>query len=43
MTMTLVARAFERVGDNAIDVGEQTAFVVTGLLREFTTPVTVSS
>ena len=35
MTMTLVARAFERVGDNAIDVGEQTAFVVTGLFREF--------
>jgi phosphate transport system protein len=35
MTMTLAARAFERVGDNAIDVGEQTAFVVTGLFREF--------
>lgn len=35
MTMTLVARAFERVGDNAVDVGEQTAFVVTGLFREF--------
>lgn len=37
MTMTLAARAFERVGDNAIDVGEQTAFVVTGLFREFST------
>jgi phosphate transport system protein len=36
MTMILVARAFERVGDNAVDIGEQTAFVVTGLLREFT-------
>jgi phosphate transport system protein len=35
MTMTLVARAFERVGDNAVDIGEQTAFVVTGLFREF--------
>ena len=35
MTMTLVARAFERVGDNAVDVGEQTAFVSTGLFREF--------
>jgi phosphate transport system protein len=35
MTMTLVARAFERVGDNAVDVGEQTAFVATGLFREF--------
>ena len=35
MTMTMVARAFERVGDNAVDIGEQTAFVVTGLFREF--------
>jgi len=35
MLMTLVARAFERVGDNAVDIGEQTAFVVTGLFREF--------
>jgi phosphate transport system protein len=35
MTMTLVARAFERVGDNAVDVGEQVAFIVTGLFREF--------
>lgn len=38
MTMALVARAFERVGDNAIDIGEQTAFVVTGRFREFTDP-----
>jgi phosphate transport system protein len=30
MHMTLVARAFERIGDNAVDIGEQTAFVVTG-------------
>jgi len=36
MTMLLVARALERVGDNAVDIGEQTAFVVTGLFREFT-------
>lgn len=35
MLMTLVARAFERIGDNAVDIGEQTAFVVTGLFREF--------
>jgi phosphate transport system protein len=35
MTMTLVARCFERIGDNAVDIGEQTAFVVTGLFREF--------
>ena len=36
MHMTLVARSFERIGDNAVDVGEQVAFVVTGLFREFT-------
>jgi phosphate transport system protein len=35
MTMLLVARAVERIGDNAVDVGEQVAFVVTGLFREF--------
>lgn len=34
-TMLLVARAMERTGDNAVDVGEQTAFIVTGLFREF--------
>jgi phosphate transport system protein len=36
MHMMLVGRALERVGDNAVDIGEQTAFVVTGLFREFT-------
>ena len=35
MTMMLVARALERLGDNAVDIGEQVAFVVTGLFREF--------
>jgi phosphate transport system protein len=35
MHMMLVARAIERVGDNAVDIGEQTAFVATGLFREF--------
>jgi len=35
MHMMLVARCLERVGDNAVDIGEQTAFVVTGLFREF--------
>jgi phosphate transport system protein len=35
MLMTLVARALERIGDNAVDIGEQVAFVVTGLFREF--------
>lgn len=33
--MVMVARALERIGDNAVDIGEQTAFVVSGLFREF--------
>jgi phosphate transport system protein len=37
MMMTLVARALERVGDNAVGVGEQVIFVETGLFREFPT------
>jgi len=36
MMMLLAARNLERIGDNAVDIGEQTAFVVTGLFREFT-------
>ncbi len=35
MTMMLAARALERIGDNAVDIGEQVAFIVTGLFREF--------
>jgi phosphate transport system protein len=35
MTMMLISRAIERIGDNAVDIGEQVAFVVTGLFREF--------
>ena len=35
MHMMLVARCLERIGDNAVDIGEQVAFVVTGLFREF--------
>jgi phosphate transport system protein len=35
MHMMLAARCVERIGDNAVDIGEQTAFVVTGLFREF--------
>jgi phosphate transport system protein len=38
MHMILVARALERIGDNAVDIGEQVAFVVTGLFREFADP-----
>jgi phosphate transport system protein len=35
MHMMLAARALERIGDNAVDIGEQVAFVVTGLFEEF--------
>jgi phosphate transport system protein len=35
MFMILVARCLERVGDNTVDIAEQTVFVVTGLFREF--------
>jgi phosphate transport system protein len=35
MTMMLAARALERTGDNAVDIGEQVAYIVTGLFREF--------
>ena len=38
MLMTLVARAFERVGDNAVDIGEQAVFVVTGRYRDEPAP-----
>jgi phosphate transport system protein len=33
--MNLVARALERVGDNAVDIGEQVGFLLTGEYREF--------
>jgi phosphate transport system protein len=36
MRMIVVSRCLERIGDNAVDIGEQTAFVVTGEFREFT-------
>jgi phosphate transport system protein len=32
----LAARALERVGDQAVDIGEQVAYLVTGEFREFT-------
>lgn len=35
LRMIVVSRCLERVGDNAVDIGEQTAFVVTGEFREF--------
>jgi phosphate transport system protein len=36
MRQITVARCFERIGDNAVDIGEQTAFLVSGELHEFT-------
>ena len=36
MHMNRAARALERVGDNAVDIGEQVAFLVSGEFREFT-------
>jgi phosphate transport system protein len=36
MHMNLAARALERVGDNAVDIAEQTGFLITGEFREFT-------
>jgi phosphate uptake regulator len=32
----VLRRAIERIADNTVDIAEQTAFVVTGLFREFT-------
>ncbi len=34
--IVLVARYLERFGDHCVDVGEQIAFLVTGVFREFT-------
>ncbi|MGH2753775.1 MAG: phosphate signaling complex protein PhoU [Actinomycetota bacterium] len=34
--LLLVARYLERFGDHAVDIGEQIAFLVTGVFREFT-------
>jgi phosphate transport system protein len=34
--MYVVSRQLERIGDNAVDIGEQVEFVVTGQFREFT-------
>jgi hypothetical protein len=36
MRMIVVARCLERIGDNAVDIGEQTEFLVTGEFHEFT-------
>jgi phosphate transport system protein len=36
LRMVLVSRCLERIGDHAVDIGEQTAYLVTGEFREFT-------
>ncbi len=36
LRMIVVSRALERIGDHAVDIGEQTAYLVTGEFREFT-------
>jgi phosphate transport system protein len=36
LRMLLVARSLERIGDHAVDIGEQTAYLVSGEFREFT-------
>jgi phosphate transport system protein len=36
LRMLLVSRCLERIGDHAVDIGEQTAFLVSGQSREFT-------
>jgi phosphate transport system protein len=33
--MMMAARALERIGDQAVDIGEQVAFLVTGEMQEF--------
>jgi len=32
----LISRCLERIGDNAVDIGEQTSYLVSGEFREFT-------
>jgi phosphate transport system protein len=36
LRMILISRCLERIGDHAVDIGEQTAYLVTGEFREFT-------
>jgi len=36
LRMLVVSRCLERIGDHAVDIGEQTAYLVTGEFREFT-------
>ena len=36
LRMVLVSRALERIGDHAVDIGEQVAYLLTAEFREFT-------
>jgi phosphate transport system protein len=36
LRMLLISRCLERIGDHAVDIGEQTAYLVSGEFREFT-------
>jgi phosphate transport system protein len=36
LQMLIVSRSLERIGDHAVDIGEQTAYLVTGEFREYT-------
>jgi phosphate transport system protein len=36
LRMVVVARTIERIGDRAVDIGEQTAYLLTSTFREFT-------
>ena len=36
LRMVVVARTIERIGDRAVDIGEQTAYLITSEFREFT-------
>src|SRR5947199_166676 len=36
LRMVVAARTLERIGDRAVDVGEQTAYLLTAQFREFT-------
>jgi phosphate transport system protein len=36
LRMVVISRALERIGDHAVDIGEQTAYLLTGEFREFT-------